>query len=416
VRPITLFWVLGCAPATLVEEESGSPPYVDSAMPDESWESPVEHIESATGLADFMFDLDQVLTVELTMSSEAITSLGSDPYTYVSGDIRYGGVTVSNVGVRIKGRLGSYRTMSGKPAIKISVDAFVEDQSLYGLEEINLNNMVQDSSQVHDLLSYALYNAMGVVAPRVGYIWLKINDSDYGLYIHVESYSDPFLLRNFDDPSGNLYDGDYYMPIWGSYTKLDFYESHIPYFEQDEGEDIGKADLYSVVEAINLSAGGSNFDETVGEVVNMDQFNRFWASEMWVGQYDGYNYNINNYRVYFDPSDDGRAMLMPWDHDWAFYSGTPITSPVGLLSNYCRWDESCYASFLDAVALSCDIGENGDLEALLDQAKASINDYVAADPRKEISYDSILYYQEAARTWIQTRGGTIRSTWGIPTD
>jgi hypothetical protein len=137
---------------------------------------------------------------------------------------------------------------------------------------------------------------------------------------------------------------------------------------------------------------------------------------MWVGQYDGYNYNRNNYRVYFDPSDEGRAMLMPWDHDWAFYAATPITSPGALLSNYCRWDEVCYTRFLDATAEVCTLAENGDMEDVLDRAQALINDYIAADPRKEISYDSALAYQEEARIWIRTRGNTVRSTWGISTE
>ena len=357
----SLALTLGCSGQPLSATDSGadtgaveSDHIIDEPEP---WQAPMESIPDASGLADFMFDLSQVHQVDITMTDEAYNSLASSPYTYVSADVSYHGTVVSNVGVRIKGRLGSLRSISQKPALKVNIDAFVDNQNLFGLEELNLNNMVQDSAQVHDFLAYALYNALGVAAPRVGYVWVTINGSDYGLYIHVESYTDPFLERNFDEPDGNLYDGDYYMPTWGSYTKLDFYEGHIPYFQLDEGEDVAGADLMGIVQAINESAGTSNFDERVGEVVNMDLFNRFWATEMWLGQYDGYNYNTNNYRVYFDPGDDGRAMLMPWDHDWSFYSGTPITSPAALLSNYCRVDESCYNQYIEMVSLVASTGE-----------------------------------------------------------
>jgi spore coat protein CotH len=417
VRVLLFGLLLACSPTSTPSADSSAAIITDTQIEDiETWESPAEHIESANGLADFMFELTDIHTVEITLSDANYSALAANPYTYVSADIRYRDTVVTNVGVRIKGRLGSYRHLSAKPALKVNIDAFVEDQSLFGLEELNLNNMVQDNAQIHDMLSYALYNSVGVAAPRTGYIWLILNGVDYGLYLNVESYTDPFLRRNFEDPDGTLYDGDYYMETWGSYTTLDFYDSHIPYFELDEGEDNGKEDLYALAERISHYAGTAQFDEKVGELVNLDLFTRFWAAEMWLGQYDGYNYNTNNYRVYFDPADDGRAMLMPWDHDWSFYSGTPITSPSGLLSYYCRWDEVCYGRFLEAVAEVCDSAETGHLEALLDRAIVLINESVAADPKKETSYDNIVYYQEVTRSWIQSRGDSIRSTWGLPTD
>ena len=414
MRALCVLLGIACTAPNGPDTGSGTLQGDTGPTPYEPWQSPTEEIPSGDHLADFMFDLRTVQEVNLMISEDALSSLAGNPYAYVSADIEYGDSMATNIGVRIKGRLGSLRNFSQKPALKINIDAFVDDQNFFGLEELNLNNMVQDSAQIHDLLAYTLYNLMGVAAPRVGYLWLKVNGADYGLYLHVEAYSDPFLERNFSDPDGTLYDGDYYMPTWGSYTKLDFYNEHIPYFQQDEGEDNGRSDLYALAEVIGMYAGTDQFDEQVGQHVNMELFTRFWATEMWLGQYDGYNYNQNNYRVYFDPDDDGRAMLMPWDHDWSFYGGTPITSPAGLLSYYCRVDQSCYEMFIEAVAEVCDIAENGTMEAILDRAMATINDYIAVDPRKETSYENVLANQEAARAWIQTRGDGIRATWGIP--
>ena len=66
------------------------------------------------------------------------------------------------------------------------------------------------------------------------------------------------------------------------------------------------------------------------------------------------------------------------------------------------------------VSLVASTGENGELEALLNQVQSLINPYISADPRKEISYDTALYNQEVARSWIQSRGDSVRATWGAP--
>ena len=86
------------------------------------------------------------------MSQAAIDSLYTDPYTYVEARLMFDGEIVQPVAVRIKGRLGSYRSIYGKPALKIDLNHY-EDQELYGLERLNLNNMVQDGSMTHEYIA-----------------------------------------------------------------------------------------------------------------------------------------------------------------------------------------------------------------------------------------------------------------------
>jgi spore coat protein CotH len=349
------------------------------------------------------FDLSVVHRADLTLSQDAIISLGNDPYTYVEAGLTFDGEALETVGVRIKGRLGSYRDLSGKPALKIDLNRY-HDQELDGLERLNFNNMVQDGAMTHEIVAYALFNAVGVVAPRVGYVWVTINGSDYGLYSHVEVYDDTWLSRSYDDPTGNLYDGDYFLYDNGSYTFIDFDGSTEHLFALDEGEDVNREDLLGITRA--LDGAGPDVYTDLSEVVDMDQFLLMWATETWLGHYDGYAFNDNNYRVYFDPS-DGRARFHPWDPDWAFYSSTPITSPSGELAYACWRSTPCKARFIEAVDEVSEIAKTAGLQELLGEASALIQPYVTADPRREYSAASVSSSQGTQMSWINNRDQTL---------
>jgi len=378
----------------------------DTAGTEQVGDNPNEHS------SDWIFGLDQLHSVDLTISDEAYNALSSDPYTYVEGTLVFDGTSYDSIGLRIKGRIGSYRSLSQKSAFKIDFNEFISGQTMDGLEKLNLNNMVQDGAFTHERIAYALWNEMDVPAPRVGYAWVTLNGSDYGIYTLVDVYDDVFLERHYQDASGNLYDGDYYMYDSGSYTMLDFHSSLHDMFELDEGQDVGRADIHAVTEALWSVAGTDQYYDVVGALVDLDELVRMWAVEVWVGHYDSYTYNRNNYRVYFDPG-DGLADLFPWDPDWAFYSSTPITSPSGYLTTYCKSDPVCHEEFYDALELTCMTADSMGLEEQLDQAIALIDPYLDADPRKETATSTIRSNQEAHRTWLRTRTATLEATGGL---
>ena len=419
---IALKTVAACsAPNVLLDptapDDTAGEPGLDTAeggIGDETGDTGIEQLpgSSAYELSDHLFQLDMVHQVEISVGDAGWEALSIDPFTYIEGDVIIDGELVSSVGVRIKGRIGSYRDLSKKSAFKVDFNKFVDGQTFCALEKLNLNNMVQDSSQVHERLAYEVYRMAGVPTPRIGYAWVQLNGIDFGLYSLGEPYDDIFLEGRYAEPDGNLYDGDYVWYGGSSYQKLDFTTGLQDMFQLDEGEDVEFVDLHAVTAAVNASFGSSSFDETMGTVVNMDEFIGMWAGDVWTGHYDSYSYNQNNYRVYFDP-EDGLADLFPWDPDWAFYSSTPITSPSGLLSRGCKSDASCHADFTATLAQLCLDVEASDLEEQLDDAIALISDYVAADPRKETGSSSIAANQEAARSWIRTRRSTLEATSGL---
>ena len=380
---------------------------------DDDGDPPLEHVPGTDGdPTAALFALDQVHTVDIDLSNEAIASLWASPYEYVEGAIAIDGQGLGSVGVRIKGKLGSFRELDDKSAFKVDFNRYVPGQTFLGLEKLNLNNMVQDYAYAHERTAYDLFNGMGVPAPRVGYGWVRVNGTDYGLYTLVEVYDDVFLQRHFDDPSGNLYDGDYYLwPDW-TYTLIDFVNPQYQYFEMDEGVDVGMADIVAVVDAVAAVNGTDQFTPVVGALVDLENFTRFWATDVWIGQHDGYVHYSNNYRVYFDPH-DGLADIMPWDPDWAFFASTPVTEPMGILAQGCRADPACHTHFLEAVALAGQTAHDDHLEQQLDHLLPMLQPYIDSDPRREVDLATVTTYQADLYTWLQTRAAILENTVGL---
>jgi len=379
--------------------------------PDDAAVAEGEGTESVDGPGEpahddgWIFSLDVVHEIELTVDDLAWASLSADPYTEVQAMLSFDGDELPDpVGIRVKGRLGSYRSLSQKTAFKVDLNEYA-DQDLEGLERLNLNNQVQDHAKVHEITAYSLYEAAGVWAPRVAYAWVTVNGDTFGLYSLVEAYDDVFLDQRYEDGSGNFYDGDYVLWDDGSYTQLDFESSLHDLFQLDEGVDVGLADIHGVTAARELGQAGA-YVEALGGVLDVDQFLRFWALEMWTGQYDGYVYNRNNFRVYFDPS-TGQANFHPWDHDWAFYDTTPIQSPWGSLAENCKADAVCHARFLEALA---EVSAVADSTALTEQAAtaaALIEPFLRVDPRLEVSLDTIISYQDHLDSWLANRSASL---------
>ncbi|MBK8181056.1 MAG: CotH kinase family protein [Planctomycetes bacterium] len=165
-----------------------------------------------------LYTLDRVISLDITLPDASVRALNADPYTYVEASITIDGETLDQVGIRIGGKYGSYRALSGKSGFKIDIDRYDNTQKWRGLERLVVKNMVQDYSFMHEYIAFQVYEAMGVPAPRVGYLWVTVNGEDYGLYSNVEALDDRFLARHFAEPTGNLYDGDYWLAATGAPT------------------------------------------------------------------------------------------------------------------------------------------------------------------------------------------------------
>lgn len=281
---------------------------------------------------DHLFDPDRVIEVKVEIPPEdwtllsrqsrnpatAFSGLPSDnPYTYFKADIWIDGNKIESVGIRKKGFFGSADVQ--RPSLKIKFDEYQKQDPIKGLSQLTLNNNLQDRSQLSQYLTYRLFRKAGNPAPRCNWAHVIANGKRLGVYSNVESIGKQFLSKNFEDKTGNLYEG----------TLTDFHPKAIANFEIKTNED--KNDLSDIKRLAELLAAKRdlNLDE-LGQLINLDAFFRHWALESLTGYWDGYSSNQNNYFLYFNPRDKGRGHFIPWGADWAFTSNGPYGGgPVG---------------------------------------------------------------------------------------
>lgn len=225
------------------------------------------------------------------------------PYTYVEASVTIDGVVFPRVGIRKKGFLGSLSET--RPSLKIKLNYINKDAELDRQTHLTLNNNQQDTAQVSQFMGYALFNAIGLPAPRCAYATVTVNGMNLGIYSHVESIRKPFLKRVFGNDDGPLYEG----------TVVDFYQGWENSFEHKRGDDAqGRTKIQRLIDVL---ATKQTTEEAIGELVDLDAFYRFWATESLLGFWDGYAGNNNNFFVYLHPDTD-KFHFVPWGADSLF--------------------------------------------------------------------------------------------------
>jgi spore coat protein CotH len=227
-----------------------------------------------------------------------------DPFNYFKGDISIDGHGVAEVGVRKKGLFGSVDSV--RPSLKIKFDEFVDQDPIKGLSRLTLNNNKQDTSQVSQFLTYKLFRDAGVHAPRSNFARVTVNDVYLGIYTHVESIKKPFLANQFGDKSGQLFEG----------TLTDFHPRTIEKFEaKTKNDQVDRRHLKLIADIV--TQGDKLQVDKLQEVIDLDNFFRYWALEGIVRFWDGYAANQNNFYFYIHPA-DGRGYFIPWGADDSF--------------------------------------------------------------------------------------------------
>jgi len=328
-----------------------------------------------TDAAAIVFDPLRVDNFDLEMSDADFESLKSPNVNWeFEGDWRetqmsftmagkvYGPYTV---GVHLKGAWGSWRDVTQKAAFKIKMDAFVKDQTLFGISKFTLNNMVQDPSYIHESLTYRLYRAMDVPTPRTGYANVTLNGRDYGLHLNIETMNKELLSR-WGISSSHLYKGAVpYFP--------DFYAGSEYQFAIESGSETDTSDLTSFIQVQAL--GGSAWWAAMGKMADMKQMTRSWAVELYSGHWDGYVMNKNNYFLNFDKY--GKITLLPWGTDQTWNGSLSYFRSPALMINKCWAVPACKLMYeIELVGLtgftfipySMSITASKHLERLFDEA------------------------------------------------
>ena len=302
-----------------------------------------------------MYRSDTVSVVELTLPQTSIDNLEVEPDEYQPGTFSMaetdgtpeGMGTFSTplpVSVRLKGK-ASFMPLSGKAAFKFK---FGKTERFLGLKKMTLNNMVEDPSMLSETLSYAAFRAAGVPASRTGFVYLKVNGEDFGLYLNLETLDDVALERlfgSFDDEVQHLYEGE---------NGQDVKPGEAGAFEVDEGDDADLADLEALIGAVD-STGPDPWSERVAATANLAEMTKMWAVEKYVAHWDGYSgaagaHQPNNYYLLSDTL--GRFQMLPWgtDETWSYDHPVSFEGKGGVMFNRCLEDAPCAALYRKRVA------------------------------------------------------------------
>lgn len=128
---------------------------------------------------------------------------------YKSADITINGEAFHNVGIRPKGNSSltsvANDSTTDRYSIKIDFGQYVDGQTYHGIRKLALNNNISDATYMKEAISYDIYNFLGIATPEYSYTDIKINGSDWGLYLGVEVIDERFIEKNYGEMDGNLY-------------------------------------------------------------------------------------------------------------------------------------------------------------------------------------------------------------------
>lgn len=357
--------------------------------------------------ASTMWGLNGVHTVELQLSTAAVSSLRASSSTYVEGDIVIDGTTIANVGVRLRGS-STLRTIDQKCSFKIDFDRY-EDQRYRGLAKLHLINMVWDAAHIREYVSYSMFRAFGVPAIRNAYVWVTLNGTDKGLYLFSEVYDDEFLEGWYGNSDGYLWE-----PGSGDFT------SATAGWECEEGDPCDTSVLDPISDLLRSDATDANV-AAMEDVMDLESVLRMIAVEIAVGQWDGYC-SPHNYRVYYNP-ETGLVDMQPSSVDLTFdnlgysYYGHQYFTCGGQILSWCLSNASCEQRYVDILEELADRIEGDDpsnsleLEQLLDDIWTLIDDHAAADATTGLSgysYAQHVTDYEYIRTYLRNEPDRIR--------
>lgn len=158
-----------------------------------------------------LFDTSVVHTIDIVMDDWEGFIAGCEDEEYVLCDLVIDGEEQPGAAIRAKGNtsLSSVAAYGNdRYSFKVEFDHYDSSLSYYGLDKLNLNNIIQDNTYMKDYLCYRLMATAGAPAPLCSYVWITVNGEDWGLYLAVEAVEESFLLRNYGTDYGELYKPD----------------------------------------------------------------------------------------------------------------------------------------------------------------------------------------------------------------
>lgn len=338
-----------------------------------------------------------VTSIDLRLPPASREALEVDPAATVPAELTVGtpGGTwgPAPVGVRLKGRLGSFRSLDGKAGFKVDINFVESGQDLFGLRAIALNNAVQDPSFLHEWGAYRLLGAAGLPTLRAGHTWVQLDGEPYGLYVLVETW---------DDAVQHTFEGTDLL-VEGLYGQ-DLFPEAIGDLDVDGG-DPGALDQLAEVAAVLVNPPPEGAYAALVDRVAWDRVLGVMATELFIGHWDGYAWTRNNWFMHLNG--DGVLDLLPWGVDQVFQDFLPLYEGQGLLLNRCLEAPACARRYDEALAGVLAALDGLDLPTELETVATGLAAYVAQDPRREFDEGTVVAFQQDIPRFLTERRAQV---------
>lgn len=268
-------------------------------------------------IEEVIYPHDEVVEVDILINEDTYDTLieNASDEEYVECSITYNGYTLTNVAIRAKGNSSLKDIVEdGGDRFSWNVDLnYYEDQDLFGIDKILLNNIFKDPTMMAEYITYEALASLDTVSSRTTFVALSINGEYYGLYLSVEQVGNEFLDTNF----GNS-DGELYKPENGTGANLDYISDNTNYSALvDENSD--NTTNEEIIELMKALETGENIED----IFDVNSYLKYLAVSTYTVNLDSYQGGMtHNYYLY---NNEGIFEWIAWDLNMAF-NGFPMVS------------------------------------------------------------------------------------------
>jgi spore coat protein CotH len=226
----------------------------------------------------------------------------------------------------------------------------------------NDSNSSSYATYSQEMYCFHVFEQEGIVAPKAKWASLTFKDdkaSKTSSYEAIEAVDEDFISHHFsaEETGGDLYKCSTYKS-GSSYIKADLttsgaltsagtrvssgkigvedcYNLYHPNYQlktNDDGENSDFSKMVNFITTVNSVKTGKSSQKSLENALDVQEFLTFEGVSYTLGNFDDQRNNYNNYFIYFR-ANDGKAVYIPYDWDWAF-GGSVMSSSQSTLKPY----------------------------------------------------------------------------------
>lgn len=408
------------------------------------------------GYENLLFDTSKVHTINIQIDNWDEFIKNADAKKYYNCNVTIDGETFENIAIRTKGGSSLEDVSAAKGtrySFKLEFDHNDKGVTYHGLDKLNLNNMIYDTTYMKDFITYQMMSKMDVATPLTSYSYITVNDSDFGLYLNIEGIEDSFMKRNYGTTFGKLYKpensgGDEELEDDFNFEKIDWNalsDEEIMAMAEDEATDatclkyiddkissyseifdtaktkLTKADKKRLIQSLKILNSGKN----VSSAVDTESVIKYFVIHNFVSNDDGYtSSSVHNYYLY---EKDGKMSMIPWDYNLAYGTmGTHNESEVinqsidslltgedistrpmfGWIISDNKYKKIYHRYYQQFITSTIDSGE---IEKLIDDTAVMLKPYIEKDPTKFYTADTFPIGINALKNYFTLRSQKVKN-------